>query len=231
MPDSRAPARVESPRDLVFRDIIRGLYEGRFAPGQRLVEADLTALYGVSRGPVREALSRLAAEGIVDLPPQRGALVRRLSRAEAIDIMQVVSSLMGLAARLAAQAASRPDTADRLEALLSRLGAFDPSNPAPDYATARDRFYGALIELAGNAELRRRIPAVLTHLIRVQFRTETRKADEHRHSDYRAIVDAVLARDPDGAETAMRRHLDTTVAALAAGPADAQTAASGAAVL
>ena len=64
MPDSRSPARLESPRDVVFRDIIRGLYEGRFAPGQRLVEGDLTTLYGVSRGPVREALSRLAAEGI-----------------------------------------------------------------------------------------------------------------------------------------------------------------------
>ena len=132
MPDSRVSPRLESPRDVVFRDIIRGLYEGRFAPGQRLVEGDLTALYGVSRGPVREALSRLAAEGIVELRPQRGAVVRRLSRAEAIDIMRVVGSLMGLAARLAVGRIDAPGMAARLQTLLAELESFDPSNPAAD---------------------------------------------------------------------------------------------------
>lgn len=216
MPDARVPARLESPRDVVFRDIIRGLYEGRFAPGQRLVEGDLTALYGVSRGPVREALSRLAAEGIVDLRPQRGAVVRRLSRAEAIDIMRVVGSLMGLAARLAAQRIDASGMAARLEALLAELESFDPSNPTPDYAAARDRFYGALIELAGNAELRRRMPAVQVHLVRVQFRTHMSHADMTRHADYHAIVAAVTAGDGDEAEAAARRHFDNVVAALAA---------------
>lgn len=215
MPDSRVP-RLESPRDIVFRDVIRGLYEGRFAPGQRLVEGDLTTLYGVSRGPVREALSRLAAEGIVDLRPQRGAVVRRLSRDEAIDIMRVVGSLMGLAARLAVRRIDLPGMAARLENLLAELESYDPSTPAPDYAIARDRFYGALIDLAGNAELRRRMPAVQVHLIRVQFRTNMGHADATRHADYRAIAAAVIARDPDAAEAAARRHFDNVVAALSA---------------
>ncbi len=213
MPDSRVP-RPESPRDLVFRDIIRGLYEGRFAPGQRLVEGDLTSLYGVSRGPVREALSRLAAEGIVDLRPQRGAVVQRLSRDDAIDIMRVVGSLMGLAARLAVRRIDVPGLAARLEGLLAELESFDPSNPTPDYAIARDRFYGALIDLAGNAELRRRMPAVQVHLIRVQFRAAMAHADATRHADYRAIVAAVTSRDPDAAEAAARRHFDKIVSAL-----------------
>ena len=58
-----------SPRERVVRDLIRGLYEGRYKPGQRLIEAQLTATYGISRGPVREALNRLAASGIVVLTP------------------------------------------------------------------------------------------------------------------------------------------------------------------
>ena len=216
MPDSRSPSRLESPRDVVFRDIIRGLYEGRFAPGQRLVEGDLTTLYGVSRGPVREALSRLAAEGIVDLRPQRGAVVRRLSREEAVDIMRVVGSLMGLAARLAVRRIGEPGMAIRLQTLLAELESFDPSNPTPDYAIARDRFYGALIDLAGNAELRRRMPAVQVHLVRVQFRAHMGHADATRHADYRAIVVAVVAGDPDAAEAAARRHFDNVVTALSA---------------
>jgi DNA-binding GntR family transcriptional regulator len=214
MPDSRIPQRLESPRDVVFRDIIRGLYEGRFAPGQRLVEGDLTLLYGVSRGPVREALSRLAAEGIVELRPQRGAVVRRLSREEAVDIMRVVGSLMGLAARLAVRRIDEPGMADRLRGLLAELESFNPSNPAPDYAIARDRFYGAFIDLAANAELRRRLPAVQVHLVRVQFRADMSDADATRHADYRAIVAAVISRDPDAAEAAARHHFDNVLLSL-----------------
>ena len=61
---------------VVFEGIVRGLYEGRYVAGQRLVEADIVQTFGVSCGSVREALNRLAAEGTVVLEPHRGARIR-----------------------------------------------------------------------------------------------------------------------------------------------------------
>src|SRR5271170_5056736 len=81
----------------------------RLSPGARLVESNLTERFAVSRGPVREALRRLAAEGLIEHVPHRGALVRRLSAREIEELFQIRLELESLAARLAAEA----DDADR----------------------------------------------------------------------------------------------------------------------
>jgi DNA-binding GntR family transcriptional regulator len=210
-----------SPREVIVRDIIRGLYEGRFVPGQRLVEADLTRLYGVSRGPLREALNWLAAHGIVSLTLQRGAQVRRLSLEEAIDILVVVESLIGLAACLAALRVRASQSMGKLQDALTRLEEFDPSGSSSEYAHARDIFYGALMEIANNAELRRIMPGTLVHLVRVQYRDALRPTDPTRHQDYRAIAKAVLAEHPEKAESAARAHIAKMIAVLAHYPGQA----------
>lgn len=210
-----------SPRDLIVRDIIKGLYEGRYLPGQRLVEADLTAHYRVSRGPVREALNWLAAHGIVSLTLQRGAQVRSLSREEAVDILVIVESLIGLTACLAALRARSSEAAARLRQSLLRLDEFEPSSSSSEYAHARDSFYGALLELTGNAELRRITPGTLVHLIRVQYHDALRPTDATRHADYRAIAKAVLAGKPAEAESAARAHIARMIAVLTNHPGQA----------
>jgi DNA-binding FadR family transcriptional regulator len=72
---TRRPSAVEQ----VVNSLFSGLMSNRFAPGQRLIEVDLTAEYGVSRGTLREAFRRLAADGLIEIVPHRGAIVRRLS--------------------------------------------------------------------------------------------------------------------------------------------------------
>jgi DNA-binding GntR family transcriptional regulator len=204
-----------SPRERVVRDVIRGLYEGRYTPGQRLVEAKLTAAYGVSRGPVREALNRLAAMGIVSLTLQRGGQVRKLSVREAIDILVVVQGLVGIAGRLAASRSDLDKAGERMREALKRLDAIDPSSSAAaEYAVARDNFYAALIHLADNAELRRILPAAQIHLIRVQFRSSLQVVDRVRLADYHRIADAVLAGRPTAAEAAVRAHFARTIKSL-----------------
>ena len=96
-----APRGLSSP-DTIVNEILRGLYSGRYVPGQRLIEADLTREYKVSRGSIREALKRLAAEGVVSLNLHRGAYIRLLSRSEVRELLAVIEVLTGLAARLAA---------------------------------------------------------------------------------------------------------------------------------
>jgi len=207
-------AGTRSPREQIVADVIRGLYEGRYVPGQRLVEADLTQHYHASRGPVREALNWLCAHGVVSLTLQRGAQVRRLSKQEALEVLEVVEPLVGLAARLAATHIRMPGAATALKRALADLIRFDPSSGSPDYAYARDRFYGTLIRIGGNQELRRIMPSVLVHLVRVQYRGALKLVDETRHADYREIAREVLRARPNAAQRVARTHIVKTLAAV-----------------
>lgn len=146
--------------EVLARDIVQGLAAGRFAPGQRLAEPDLMARYGVGRSTVREALGRLAAAGLVDQVPHRGAAIRRLTRREAGDVLRVAAVLLALAARQAAEAvAAGADPAPLVQAV---AGLDDPGR-------GRARYYRALTQLAGNAELMRLMPAMQVPLLRAQL--------------------------------------------------------------
>ncbi|RKF21765.1 GntR family transcriptional regulator [Altericroceibacterium spongiae] len=203
-----------SPRDRVISDVVRGLYNGRFEPGQRLVESQLTQDYGISRGPVREALNRLAAMGLVDLMPKRGAQIRIMSLDEAIDSLIVVQGLVGIAAKLAAERHKNAGGAQRLQAAVTDIMQFDTTSSTAGYAIARDSFYGALIALAANDALSSALSRIHIHLIRVEFRSILRSVDQRRHSDYVKIAEAVAAGDARRAERAARTHIGRSIAAL-----------------
>lgn len=213
IPSVPQPGERSAKADLL-RSIIRGLYDGRYSPGQRLIESQLTAEYGLSRGPVREVLNCLAATGIVELTLQRGARVRILSVEEAIAILAVVERLVGLAAYLAAGRIHEAGVADRLQMAMDSLNEdHAPLDSAAD-AAARDAFYAALTLAAGNPELSRILPTVQIHLIRTQFRNAFHAVDRKRFDDYRLIFDAVSAGLPDVAEAAIRAHVRRSIDAL-----------------
>ncbi len=205
--------RERGPRDIVVRDIMRGLYEGRYRPGQRLIESQLTVALGVSRGPVREALNHLAAIGAVELTPQRGARVRLLKIEEAIDILVVAQALVSVAARLAAFKSNGAD-APQLAAALERFQDFSSTNAGPDYAVARNSFYATLTELSGSDELRRMLRILQIDLVRVQFGQMMQNADDYRLADYKDIANAILAGELRAAERAASLHFSRAIKAL-----------------
>ena len=204
-PDAAARRQVSSP-DFIAGEILRGLYAGRYVPGQRLIEADLTREYKVSRGSIREALKRLAAEGTVALTLHRGAYIRALSRAEVAEVLALVEVLTGLAARLAAERIGLADNGARVAKALEDLAAAEAGGDAYPFARARDRFYRALVLAGGNRELARVLPTMQVHLVRTQFRPAEATGD-NRLGDYRRVVAAVLSGDAAAAEAAMRQHI------------------------
>jgi DNA-binding GntR family transcriptional regulator len=107
---------------IVYDTIRDSILSGRYRPGQRLVADELAKEIGVSRMPVREALHRLEATGLVTLTPHRGAVVNELSEAEIIEIYHIRAALDGLATRLAAPHLSKPDH-DRLNGILDQMAA------------------------------------------------------------------------------------------------------------
>lgn len=196
---------ASGPEALV-RGVLQGLAEGHFTPGQRLAEPDLMVRYGLGRSTVREGLGRLAASGIVVLTPYRGAMIRLLTRRAATDILRVTEPLLGLAARQAAEAVQAGADAAPLQAAAAAYDAAAPS----DRHRARARYYRALTTLAGNAEIERLLPTLQVHLIRAQLRSRRPAPNGGRA----ALVAAIAAADPNGAEVAARRHIQTMLAAL-----------------
>lgn len=196
--------------EIVVRDILQGLGEGRFAPGQRLAEPDLMARYGLSRPTVREALGRLAGAGVVVQAPHRGASIRLLTRRAALDVLRVTEPLLGLAARQAAEAVTLG--ADPAEL----IGAARAYGNAGEGQT-RARYYRALTQLGGNAELERLLPMLQVHLIRAQLRPVRDRGDGTRE----AMVTAIAKGDADAADRAARRHVRQLIEALPHAPDEA----------
>lgn len=204
------PSRGVSPFEQAYRGLLRGLYEGRFVPGQRLSAPDLMQEFNVGRGTIREVLHRLTSSGVVALVPNRGAMVRRLSRREVDEVLDIIELLLGLAARRAAAAVAVEGQAEAL-----RLRRDDVRNAieAGDFQTfleAREAYYRFVVALGGNRELQRLFPGAQVHIMRIQLRGFERAADSNHISDYAELTDAILSGDPATAETAARRHVGFT---------------------
>jgi DNA-binding GntR family transcriptional regulator len=206
-PDTAEQETLSSP-DRVVAAIIRRIRAGTYVPGQRLIEADLTRDLRVSRGPVREALKRLAAENIVTLTRHRGAYVRALSRHEVRDTVVVLEVLTGLMARLAAKSIGEGRNAEQLREAHRRLQTFRDNGGSAGFLDERRRFYDTLIAIAGNYQLARTMPLMQIHLLRMQFQSYITPSDrEQQFEDYQAITEAVLAGNANRAERVTRLHL------------------------
>lgn len=208
--ERRATLRTSSP-DQVVRALIDGVKSGRYVPGQRLIEADLTRELKVSRGPVREALKRLAAEGLVSLIPHRGAYIRQLSRGEVHNILEIQESLTGLAARLAAKHIDEADNRARFSEAYKRLMSFRERSDSMAFLDERARFYQTLVAIGGNRELSRFVPVMQIHLLRMQFQQHLSARDHKRQfQEYETLAEHVLAGSQRKAETVMQLHIRRT---------------------
>jgi DNA-binding GntR family transcriptional regulator len=201
------PHGPSSP-DVVSLTIKRGILMGRFVPGQRLIEADLTRDLKVSRGPVREALKRLAAEGVVALSPHRGAYIRALTRVEVIELLQVLKEIVGLAVRLAAARIRKNEPRRKLKLAYERLHSHGPSGDRVLQSIDRTSFYDAIFDIAGNRELARINPVVPTLILRMQVYPYLSPADRNQQfADYKLLYESLLAGDGKRAKRIVDLHI------------------------
>lgn len=187
---------------LMLRD---GIEVGRFAPGRRMREVELAEWLGVSRTPVRQALARLQAEGILAVAPRQGLVVQSFDIAGIRELYDVRIALEGMAARLAAASASRDEVA-RIAALL------DGERRLPCEARALVRhnraFHAAICQAAHNRFLARAMQPVTDALDLLGFSTLSMPGRQASAlAEHEAIVAAIGARDPPGAEAAARAHI------------------------
>jgi DNA-binding GntR family transcriptional regulator len=157
MSDELSEILSPSPRlalaDQVVSRLREAIMEGTLPPGEPLRESALAAALGVSRGPVREAISRLEREGLVVVRPNRSALVARLSREDLEEVYSLRAALERLAAQRVYQAAE-PEHVARLQEVVSAMSrAAGSSITAPEAATLDLGFHDTLFEASGHSRL------------------------------------------------------------------------------
>ncbi|MCF2527230.1 GntR family transcriptional regulator [Yinghuangia soli] len=203
--DDASGAARESLRDRAYRILRQRIVDVELQPGQRLVERDLAAEMEVSRIPLREALRRLEAEGLVVLVPQRGALVSPFTPADVRDLFDVRESLEVLAARLAAERADDAGLA-RLGARLDDARAATARGDRPAIAAANAAFHAAIVDLADSpllTSLMRPLDARLQWLFRL---TADRDPGE-QCAEHEELYTAIAAHDTERAASYALRHV------------------------
>jgi DNA-binding GntR family transcriptional regulator len=190
------------------------IVSGRLQPNERLVESDLARSLGVSRTLIRAALVRLEHEGLVEHERHRGARVRLVSQAEAVEILEARAVLEGLVARIAAQRATAQDVED-LKTILADMQRLRETDHLLAVSDENAKLHRRLMDISGHVTARRLIGALNSQMVRFQYRTILLPGrSERSFAEHAEIIAAVAARDGDRAEAAMRTHLSSVADAL-----------------
>ncbi|WP_372346259.1 GntR family transcriptional regulator [Streptomyces sp. KL116D] len=200
-----AGAARGSLRDRAYDTLRRRILEAELQPGERLVERDLAAELDVSRIPLREALRRLEADGLVLLVPHRGALVAPFTPADVRDLFDVRESLESLAARLAAERSDAAGLA-RLRARLDAARAATRDQDRAAIAAANAGFHTDIVELAANpllTSMMRPLEA-RTHWL---FRLTAQRDPARQCAEHEELYAAIAAGDADRAAALALDHV------------------------
>jgi len=191
--------------DQAYQGLLAAIAEGRLRPGERTRETDLAEQLGISRTPIREALQRLAHDGLVQLDARNGARVAELSIGAIQELYDLREILEGSAARFAALSA-KPNDRQRLDAILERE-ATHLGEPAV-LAKLNKLFHRSICEAANNRYLANAVATFSTTLLLLGPTTlaAQHRADES-HREHWLIVEAIITGNADGAEALMRRHI------------------------
>ena len=196
-------------------DLLRtGILTGRFAPGERLIELQLSEHFDEGRAAIRSALVELEKEGLVQREANRGATVRRISLAEAIQITEARAALEGLVAQHAARNATQADRSG-LRTTLAEMRKAVAKGELLAYSNLNAALHERLREISDHAianELVRNLrDRAASHQFRLALMPGRARQSLPQHA---AIVQAVVAGDERSAAEAMRAHLDSVIAVL-----------------
>ena len=199
---------MASRADSVYGWIKGAIQQGRLKPGQRLREEALAQELGVSRTPVREALRRLEAEGLIEPLPRQGLVVRNPPEEDLADLCVVREALEGLAGRLAAQSITRAELY-RLEELYTETERAVRAGDVGRLAALNDEFHRVVWQASRNRYLARQLHQLREFIFRVQGRTTLdypgRAVEMLR--EHRALLDAIRSADTETAERVAREHM------------------------
>jgi DNA-binding GntR family transcriptional regulator len=209
-----SPLQVQSVADQVYNVLRERIANGQIRRGDKLHQEDLAAAFGVSRTPVREALRRLATEGLVELRANKGA---RVTEADSEDLRNAYETRLVVEPGAARMAAERqiPQAIKAMRAAIAREAKAGRS-AARHFAANRD-FHLALIAAAGNEQVLQFMEQIWLGRIGARLYENEQNAEilQNDHLAHESIADAIEAGDPDLAESLTRGHISRSLALLA----------------
>jgi DNA-binding GntR family transcriptional regulator len=193
--------------DVAHEQVRRRILDNVWPPGHRMLEQEVSLALGMSRTPVREALVRLQAEGLVEVVPRHGMRVLPVSPTDMWEIYEILSALECIAAE---RLALRKPSDEELQPLLTATQAMDTALEADDleaWARADELFHSELVELAGNRLLQ---ATIMNHWDRAHrarmFSLRLRPKPMNSTREHRALVEHIRAGDAEGAARENRAH-------------------------
>lgn len=191
----------------VYRNLREDILANRLPPGAPLLEEAIASAFGVSRGPVREAIRRLDADGLVRLIPRRRAVVSSLSHKEFLDAYRVREALEVLAVRLAT---ARLDVADlsELERLHEQMVANAAVEDMDGFFSANMAFHALIADRSGNEKLREIYHPLVNQMRRYRVSSVSLRGGLQRScEEHRVILDAIKAGAADEAARLLSEHI------------------------
>jgi DNA-binding GntR family transcriptional regulator len=206
-PDDRGPIVRTSLHDAIVSRVRDMIIEGSLAAGSRIHEGNLGRELGVSRTPLREALKFLASEGLVELSPGRGAVVRRFSAKDVHDSLIVLGDLEALAGRLACRCASDAGIREVRRLHDQMIAMYEARNRLP-YFKLNQSIHSAILALSDNEPLIYLHGLLQARLRRIRYiGHEGPEKWAGAVADHEAIITALEARDGDRLAEALSGHM------------------------
>lgn len=198
-----------SLRDAAYAVIKQRIITCVFKPGEHINEAYVSQLLGIGRTPVHQAFDRLMVDGLVDVVPRKGIIVKPFSIEEFLQIIEVRSINECLCVRLAAERGKHDDI-EQLAEVLARSSRLIRARDIERLILQDRAFHGLLARASGNGILADFLANLHDRSLRFWFISlNTASQHENVHEQHRAILTAIRARDPDAAAEAMRAHIDS----------------------
>ena len=201
-----SPRRDGSHASAAYQQLFESIRRGELAPGSRILEVQLAEQLGISRTPVRDAVQRLEAEGLLVHAPRTGLVVRQLSKRDIIELYAMRAVLEGAAARMAAQHVSDAEITELEELNQAMSDAVGDVNAMVD---ANRDFHLSLYHAARNPFLLTTVTSLNNALALLGGTTVDARGRAGQAADqHQAIIDALKLRDGDAAEHAAKVHMD-----------------------
>jgi DNA-binding GntR family transcriptional regulator len=203
----RAPLENLTLWERVYDHLRTAILEGQLEPGTELAEVALSERLGVSRGPIREAIGRLASEGLVTVRPRRGAVVRPLSKEEFLELYQVREALELMAVKLAVPRLT-DEQFEELTALNRAMEEHAKRGEVARFFDANLAFHERLLEACGNQKLQELYQQLLGQLGRYRMRSLSLRGNMQRSvSEHATILRAARRGDAERAAQLMSEHI------------------------
>jgi DNA-binding GntR family transcriptional regulator len=192
----------------VYRQVKSMILEQKLKPGTKIYQEKLANDLGISRTPLVNALKKLEQERLITAIPRRGFYVRRFSKQEMIRIFELREVLEGLAARRASLQIS-DEQVQKIQGFFKGLKLSNNTKSVERYAKEDRRFHNFLIELGGDELLSGILEtySIITMSYLGGFRAGLVRVPRETFHEHRAIIEAIMKKDPDQAEQAARLHL------------------------